>query len=77
MLNRDRDAEGKDFRLNCPLRPAKDFRYIKETLGCETCVCFPADTPELMRTAIERGVTMFTCNEPAEAVGILKALGYR
>ena len=77
MQNVDFDAEGKPTWPDRPMRPAEDFRYLKEKFGCEPCVCFSVDTPELMRTAIDRGVTMFTCNEPAEAAKILKALGYR
>ena len=56
---------------------AEEFRTVKETLGCEPCVCFPVDTPELMRSAIERGVTMFTCNDPKRAIEILRELGVR
>ena len=77
MQNVDLDAEGKAVRPDRPMRPAEDFTYVKEVLGCEPCVCFSVDTPELMQTAIDRGVTMFTCNEPAEAAKILKSLGYR
>ena len=60
-----------------PLCSAEEFRTVKETLGCEPCVCFPVDTPELMRSAIERGVTMFTCNDPKRAIRILRELGVR
>jgi len=54
----------------------EEFKAVK-AMGCETCVCFKVDTPELMQAAIDNGVSMFTCNNPERAVKILKDLGYR
>jgi len=56
--------------------PEEDYAYLK-SVGCEPCVCFPSDTPELMREALRRGVTMFTCNNPEKAIKILKEIGAR
>ncbi len=58
------------------LLPAEEFKKVND-MGCETCVCFVKDTPELMQAAIDRGVSMFTCNNPERAIQILKDLGYR
>lgn len=60
-----------------PLCTEEEFREVKQTLGCEPCVCFGVDTPELMQGAIDRGTTMFTCNDPERAIKILRELGYR
>lgn len=54
----------------------EEFARVK-AMGCEPCVCFVKDTPELMKAAIDRGVTMFTCNNPEQADKILRELGYR
>ena len=59
------------------LMPAADFAKVKNELGVEPCVCFAKDTPELMREAVARGATMFTCNDPERAIAILKDLGLR
>ena len=56
--------------------PREDFEKVK-AMGCEPCVCFVHDTPELMREAIGLGVTMFTCNDPEKAVKILREIGAR
>lgn len=80
LFNRRKFADGtvdKTPQLTQPLCSKEDFVCVKETLGCEPCVCFATDTPELMQAAIERGVTMFTCNDPEKALKILKELGYR
>lgn len=80
LFNRRKLADGtvdKELAKREPLCSAEDFRVVKEELGCEPCVCFPTDTPELMRGAIERGTTMFTCNNPERAIAILKELGVR
>lgn len=58
-----------------PLCDKEDFDRVKG-LGCEPCVCFGKDTPELMKEAIARGTTMFTCNDPEKAQKILRDLGY-
>ncbi len=55
------------------LSPKKDFDYISNR-GCLTCVCFPKDNEELMRRALENGVTMFTSNNPETAIEILKKI---
>ena len=52
------------------------FAKLKD-MGCEPCVCFAHDTPELMRKAIDLGVTMFTCNDPEKAIKILRGIGAR
>ena len=79
LFNQEQKPDGK---LWVPpgtsiLRSAEDFRELKEKLHCEPCVCFARDTHYLMKEAIARGVTMFTCNDPERAVQILKDLGYR
>ncbi len=80
LFHRRKRADGtvdKELGIREPLCSAEKFRAVKETLGCEPCVCFPVDTPELMRAAVDRGVTMFTCNDPERAIGILRDLGLR
>lgn len=59
-----------------PLCDVEAFEEVKRR-GCAACVCFGVDTPELMKGAVERGTTMFTCNDPEKAIKILKGLGYR
>lgn len=54
----------------------EDFDYLVER-NCLPCVCFGVDTEENMQEAIDKGVKMFTCNDPTESVKILKKLGYR
>jgi glycerophosphoryl diester phosphodiesterase len=54
----------------------RDFEDVKKVLGCEPCVC-GWESPETMQTGIEYGVSMFTCNDPAKAIGVLKELGAR
>jgi glycerophosphoryl diester phosphodiesterase len=80
LFRRRKLADGtvdKEWGRLDPLCSEEEFRTVKETLGCEPCVCFHTDTPELMRDAIARGVTMFTCNNPERAIAILKELGAR
>jgi len=77
LFNRVKDAEGNVVRGDGPLMSAEDFRIVKEELHCEPCVCFAADTPELMQAAAERGVSMFTCNDPERALRILEEIGLR
>ena len=55
----------------------EQFDEVKNKLGCEPCVCFAKDTPELMKAAVDLGATMFTCNNPERAIAILKDLGLR
>ena len=80
LFHRRKLADGtidKELSLREPLCSAQEFGQVKNRLCCEPCVCFAVDTPELMRAAIERGVSMFTCNNPEKAIQILKELGYR
>ena len=77
LFNVYKNEEGKTVRLTEPVLPREDFERVKNELGCEACVCFAVDTPEKMQTAIERGATMFTCNDPELGISILKSLGYR
>ncbi len=77
LFNVYKTPEGKTARLPEPVLPKEDFDRLKNELGCEPCVCFAIDTPEKMQTSIERGATMFTCNDPEKAIQILKDLGYR
>ncbi len=56
--------------------PEEDYATLKK-MGCEPCVCFPKDTPELMRKALSLGVTMFTCNDPENAIKVLCEIGAR
>ena len=60
-----------------PEQRRQDFLEVKNVLHCEPCVCFGTDTPELMKTAVDNGVTMFTCNDPESAAEILRGLGLR
>lgn len=80
LFHRRKLADGtidKEIAKRDPLCSAEAFNEVKHQLGCEPCVCFAVDTPELMAAAIERGVSMFTCNDPEKAIQILKTLGYR
>ncbi len=77
LFNVYKNEQGKTTRLPEPLLPKEDFDKVKYELGCEPCVCFAVDTPEKMQAAIDRGTTMFTCNDPEKAIQILKDLGYR
>ncbi len=77
LFNVYQKEDGSTARLQEPLLSEEDFKYVKNDLGCEPCVCFAEDTPEKMKAAIERGTTMFTCNNPEKAIAILKELGYR
>jgi glycerophosphoryl diester phosphodiesterase len=67
---------GKKVSDGAALCPAEDFEYLHER-NVRSCVCFPVDTEENMKAAIDLGVKMFTCNDPENAIKILKKLGYR
>lgn len=80
LFNCRLDENGKvDWspRKEHELLPKEDFDKVRNELHCEPCVCFNVDTPELMKEAIEKGATMFTCNHPENAIKYLKELGYR
>ena len=47
-----------------------------DRLSEESLVCWDMHE-EIFRTAIERGTTAFTCNDPVKAAAILKKLGKR
>ena len=56
--------------------PPKEAYDACKALGITPCVCIP-DTEEAMAFAIENGCKMFTSNDPATAIQILKKLGKR
>lgn len=61
-----------------PEHPAgllKDYEYAKQH-NIIPCICF-ADKEEKYKLAIDRGCRMFTSDDPAKGIAILKKLGYR
>ena len=54
---------------------AEDYEYALEN-GLAPCILVP-DTEEAYREAIELGCRMFTSDDPATAIQVLKGLGYR
>ena len=63
----------KDEDHPAGFREDYDYAALK---GMQTCILVP-DTEEMYQKAIDMGCKMFTSDDPAKAVEILKNLGYR
>ena len=76
--------ETKVYKVNLHIRAsadaadkyvAEDYEFAKNN-GMLTCILVP-DKAEHYKDALDMGCTMFTSDDPAKAIEILKALGVR
>lgn len=77
LFNVTFDENGKgDWSNNREVCPQEAFDRVASH-GAQCWHYYKEEHEEIFRTAIERGTTAFTCNDPVKAAAILKKLGKR
>jgi len=77
LFNVTFNENGKaDWSNNREVCPQEAFDRVASH-GAQCWHYYKEEHEEIFRTAIERGTTAFTCNDPVKAAAILKKLGKR